>query len=141
MTLYLEKCVTTINYCVDYDANNKCKNCQQNTVNRTQLMNDGTCALLQGQCATVDQTSKLCNSCNLGYTLIQQNGLMLCVNLKSNCTLYDTLGRCTACNQSYVLQNNQCKIYIQYCLGYTADQLTCTLCAPGTVLSNGCCKI
>jgi hypothetical protein len=33
-------------------------------------MNDGTCALLQGQCETVDQVTKLCATCNLGYTLI-----------------------------------------------------------------------
>lgn len=104
-------------------------------------MNDGTCALLQGQCAAVDQTTKVCATCNLGYTLIQQNGIILCVNQKANCANYDTFGRCTACSGRFVLQNNQCKLYIQYCLAYTPDQQNCLTCASGTTLDNGCCRI
>lgn len=128
-------------YCLDYDSNNRCTRCQSNTVNRTQMLGDGTCALLEGQCARVDEKTRECAECNLGYSPIRQDNRILCVSIRANCQVYDVRGRCTTCNPKFVLINNQCKIYLQYCLSFTADQTTCLSCAPGTVLDNGCCKV
>lgn len=137
----MERCVTFINYCQDYDMNNRCTRCQSNTVNRTQLMPDNTCGVLEGQCTQLNTTTKLCASCNVGFVLITQENRPLCVNQRANCAVYDIRGRCTTCSQKFVLQNGQCRIYLPFCLVYSSDQLSCTNCATGTNLANGCCQI
>lgn len=48
LALYRERCVPEIRFCADYNTNNRCIRCQSNTVNRTQLLGDGTCAVLEG---------------------------------------------------------------------------------------------
>ena len=55
--------------------------------------------------------------------------------------MYDIRGRCTTCTNRYILRNNQCVMYLQFCLNYTADQSACLTCASGTQLDNGCCRV
>lgn len=78
-TLYKDICVNEIKYCQDYDTRNICTRCQQNSVNRTQLMMDGTCGLLEGQCSKIDEKTRACITCNFGYTLITQDKKDICV--------------------------------------------------------------
>ena len=105
-----------------------------NSVNRTQLLPSGSCALLVGQCATVDINTKVCATCNPSYSPITQDGTILCVNLKTNCLTYDVRGRCIQCNKRYVLINNQCRIFSPFCVQYNNDFSQCIMCAPGSSL-------
>jgi hypothetical protein len=69
MTMYRDRCVITIDFCTIYDNGNRCTNCLSNDINRTQLMSDGTCVLLNRFCLDIHPISKLCSSCNAGYSL------------------------------------------------------------------------
>lgn len=89
----------------------------------------------------MDEQTRVCAQCNVGYTPIRQDGRILCVIQRPNCITYNIRGRCTVCSPRFVLQNGQCRAYLQYCLAYSDDQLTCLTCAPGTQLDRGCCRV
>ncbi|EAS05268.2 AT hook motif protein (macronuclear) [Tetrahymena thermophila SB210] len=134
---YIPQCldITNANLCLVSDGKaNKCIQCLPNAF----LNSSNICYPAYSQCLRTDGQSK-CMQCQMGYYIDPTT--FQCVAIAS-CSISDGLANiCLACQQGYILVNNQCQLYIAGCLIQTSNggTTTCLQCQSGYAKSGNTC--
>lgn len=91
-------CIFRVANCSLYDINGRCTQCQTNYV-----LQSNTCNFFIANCATVNNSTKLCLQCINGYTLTADG---YCINIPF-CN-QSIVGNCISCILGYQLINGIC---------------------------------